>query len=948
MAALRAVMVVTVALRDSTTLDAPCGEQELGEWWRHHEIRAVDVKTAVQQISPYLEDTSNDAPQFIYFDGWLGLGASAVLRAIAEQPPRSLREKFDRIIHIDCWMWKSRRALQRVIADELKLTQQVVAIDAQDEEDDFSGVDHGSRAEVRGVMAAITRYLVQYRCLVVFHNGSDGMVDLTSCGIPQPEIFNTKVLWTFRGRLRLNAGIHENVDASHLYLFAYHGRNSNWNAHLAKEAREVSLYTHKLGLGVTPKIATECCLYLLSLNNQGNNMIDYNWATHASCYWVCDGIIGGGQDNQTWEVAHALQQHIRLEDYSSNAELMGSVDRLDLSSKQWISITESYFKEVPPEATTLFYGSKKSSPQAVSLPSDKFHKADQLRVLKLCGCTFSFSSPPFHCCHNLRFLGLDRCMDGLQHGEEEEEKTETEEQVVATDIREVHITNGRIWTSNLAWRRLPNLHKLQVVEPTNPWETERRDEFMAMVNLELLDLSGNSTIQVLPSLSGATSLKTLILDGCVGLEHVGPQQLPPSLESFSLHTAGEDEDLKKKNVEISYISLAGCVRLANFILRGSLPNLEELDLSHTAIKILDLGAVVEVKNLQRLFLMGCGQLRSISWPKTKMYKLRLLCIDTRARGGEVDNRKPTWSRDCSLMVYQQDEVKEYCHASVAVADMRFLQSLEFLWTRETIRCDKWNLCLSSTSDDDGRGCHKEKMGSHYSTGQLAAALSLPKSLTYHDISIEQISAKIDISSSSSSAQFLPLDLHMDIGEGISDVTDKSRTRASYAIRSVMDSVQSLHVHDSSSITTIAPQHIFREFRVSRGGLDGPIMNVLKWCRVERCPKLDTVFATNYYWRCFSNLEIFWAAHLLMARSIWSRPRNPRLDANDLSFTQLRAIHLHFCPRLRYVLPMASNNTLSKVLETLHIHCCGDLKQVFFVEQEFLEEIAARHEEGLVG
>jgi hypothetical protein len=45
--------------------------------------------------------------------------------------------------------------------------------------------------------------------------------------------------------------------------------------------------------------------------------------------------------------------------------------------------------------------------------------------------------------------------------------------------------------------------------------------------------------------------------------------------------------------------------------------------------------------------------------------------------------------------------------------------------------------------------------------------------------------------------------------------------------------------------------------------------------------------------------------------------------------------------------MASNNTLSKVLETLHIHCCGDLRQVFHVEQEFLEKIAARHEKGML-
>jgi hypothetical protein len=36
-----------------------------------------------------------------------------------------------------------------------------------------------------------------------------------------------------------------------------------------------------------------------------------------------------------------------------------------------------------------------------------------------------------------------------------------------------------------------------------------------------------------------------------------------------------------------------------------------------------------------------------------------------------------------------------------------------------------------------------------------------------------------------------------------------------------------------------------------------------------------------------------------------------------------------------------------VLETLHIHCCGDLKQVFLVGQEFLEEIAASHEKGIM-
>ena len=148
-------------------------------------------------------------------------------------------------------------------------------------------------------------------------------------------MLGNKVLWTFRGWLRLKREIPEKVENSHLYIYAYGDLDDNWMAYLEEEAREIALHMHKLGLGVTPKIATECCLYLLSLNNQGKKMIDYNWATHASCYWVCDGIIGGGQDNQTWEVAHALQQHIRLEDYTSNTDLMWPVYiMLDRSSKQ--------------------------------------------------------------------------------------------------------------------------------------------------------------------------------------------------------------------------------------------------------------------------------------------------------------------------------------------------------------------------------------------------------------------------------------------------------------------------------------------------------------------------------------------------------------------------------------------------------------------------------------
>jgi len=937
-------------------------------------INTTNIETAVHQIvSEHLEDSRNSAPNDIYFDGWgYGLGASAVLRAIAEHPPPSLWEKFDKIIHIDCTRWKSRRALQRAIADELKLAQQVAAdFDRQDEEEDFSGLDQGSRAEIPDVARLIARSLAQYRCLVIFHNGSGGMVDLASCGIPPPQLFSAKVLWCFSGRIRANIELFQDQNSSHCsFLHAYSEFLGKSNAILAVEAREMALYTHKLGLDVTPEMFTECFLYYLSLNSRGGEVIDYNWETLASCYWVCDGITGGGQDNkdnQAWELALAVQQHIRLEDYSSNAvKHIGS--RLDISTKHWVCITHSCFEEVHPGTTSLFFAPRTGTGSGyVPFPNERFHQADQLRVLKLCRCTFNFSSPPFHCCSNLRFLGLDNCLDEQRQLEEDQETAGeqavetfqrlwvldvchtdweldfphgTDDEQVATDIREVHINKGRIWRTNLAWRRLPNLRKLRVVKATRYWrETDRKaqDEIMDMVKMELLDLSGNKTMQVLPSLSGATDLKTLVLDGCVGLEHVGPQGLPPSLESFCFD-AGDDEDAR-----ISRISLAGCSRLADFRLSGSLPKLEELDLSQTAVKMLDLRNVTDVdQSLQRVCLVGCEHLRSISWPQTRKLQLRLLHVDTRSSGQEVA-RKPSSPGD-SLMVFQQDRGE--LHAFVAVADVRFLQSLEFLWTKTT-QLIKMDLCLStSISNDDGRSWCHEKMGCTYSsssTGQLLLAAGLP--LPYHDVSLVQAATKLDGSSSSSSSsamQFQPLDLHMEIGDGISDMTNvATTTEGQRSIATVMKMVESLHVHDSSSITTVVPEYIFLTSQSYMGNL-----NRLKWCRVERCPKLDTVFVISEDAHCFYELETFWAAHLLMARSIWTGggTRFGLAAYRYGSFRKLRVIHIHSCPRLTFVLPLSSNKQfLSYVLETVHVFCCGDLRQIFPVDQEFQEQIAASRE-----
>ncbi|KAG2570678.1 hypothetical protein PVAP13_7KG095518 [Panicum virgatum] len=348
-----------------------------------------NVKEAVEEIIPYLEDSGRTAHKAIYFDGWDGLAASAVLTAIAEDPPPSLKEKFTKILHIDCSRWKSRRALQRAIADELELPQRVMAaFDREDEEDDFSRVDEGSRPEVPDVTREIYQTIRYLNCLIIFHNGSDSMVDLSNFGFPQFNWFSPcTVLWTFRGRLRLNPEIKEKVDSSHLYIY----KPINWyfdedTAQLIlDEATEIVKYIQH-NHNITPRIAAKCISYLLWFNKMGGGTtMEYNWGTHAYNYWVCDGIIEGGQFDESWEVSAALHHQIRLEDC-----LFHTVNfRDDQYTEHWKSVVNTSDIEertditVSPTLTSFFLTVKYRS----ALPQEMFQQSERLRVLKLSGCT---------------------------------------------------------------------------------------------------------------------------------------------------------------------------------------------------------------------------------------------------------------------------------------------------------------------------------------------------------------------------------------------------------------------------------------------------------------------------------------------------------------------------------------------------------------------------------
>ena len=87
--------------------------------------------------------------------------------------------------------------MQRKIAEELKLDPNTMAMfDKQDGEDDFNGVDLGSRDVIPVVAALIDRTLRENRFMMIFINGSDEEIDLLRrFGIP--EYSDSVIVWTF-------------------------------------------------------------------------------------------------------------------------------------------------------------------------------------------------------------------------------------------------------------------------------------------------------------------------------------------------------------------------------------------------------------------------------------------------------------------------------------------------------------------------------------------------------------------------------------------------------------------------------------------------------------------------------------------------------------------------------------------------------------------------------
>jgi len=592
---------------------------------RTQDICSNTIDEAAEQILEVLKEntytarTVSSRDNVFYFDGWDGLGASAVLRAIAQcltttsaDGKRALAElEFDQVIHIDCSMWESRRALQRLVAEQLRLPSEVMELfDMEDDEDDFRRVAQGSRTELQ-LVREMYQHIQNRRFLVLFHNGSNEEMDLASlCGFPLSGYSTSKVLWTFQGRFRhkpqakVDTAI-KSAGTTDVFLSAYpKGKMRElWPYLVLQEAAEVvaacNMSTESRGLIDQPAQVIRCFLYMLELCCKGSRSIDYDLDTHGANYWVCDGIIhqpqrgdrdvSASDDNDgLWRAAGALQREMLLDaDYHKYLPSPDLLATFVESNPYWTSPTRGF---------TLI-------PDGAIPTGDMFqHYANKLCVLKLSNCIFNFQSPPFLCCHSLRFLWLDHCQGTSTStnvaGKEEDihrcfqrlwvldvRYTDCDQilsaQMLAlmTQLRELNVIGAKGLDMGQLQGRLPNIRKLRVKDSGVRCSCSENDVFSEMNKMEHLDFSRNyltdgdfspmmSLIGPGVSSNNVSCLETVVVDGGIGVKQ---------------------------------ISFRGCTKLKNILLGGWI-FVSTIDISGTAVKTLDL-STTRFPVLDELYLL---------------------------------------------------------------------------------------------------------------------------------------------------------------------------------------------------------------------------------------------------------------------------------------------------------------------------------------------------------
>nr|CAD1832862.1 unnamed protein product [Ananas comosus var. bracteatus] len=781
-------------------------------------IEGLDYKDAKSVV---LGTLLRGSFQKMYVEAWKGVGATALLREVAEAVEKSEKREFETVIKVvRPAPFRNPREMQRAVAEQLNhlLLPTISSLG------DGCCVRRGGRR----------RRLLAVDGIQLKRPASAGR----SRGIA--------VLWTSGMNI---SGEAASVTANWIVRIQPSHRTTQLEL-VYKEAVEIARYIHESSGGslrTTPQVVLRCFWYYLLLLrraafNRSALLPDDGRPLEAAVkYFVCDGILQG-DDAAAWEIGRALAPVIGPMTLLVDSTItQGDWVKLSLPSTsseeeeeeesyRWISVRspqtnipepwdffffKAYGSSVLSDVSS-FFGHFEKAPK-LALPDGFFDHFSNIRVLDLLDCIVSpigYSS--FLRLRNLRMLMLEQC------------------QVTSLD---------------------PNSHSSA---------REGRREPILLDNLWVLNLYNSDADGFL--LGGkAFELMPNLLE--LGLTDCEAAPLP-NLKTFRL----------SGSKLIAKLSLQGCRKLENVDLQ-KLTGLEVLDLSCTAIKLVDISKFLQLK---QLFLLGCEQLRrvvcceDIRHPKGP--RLDVLYLDNYNGGGacNVDqcldsfrNQKPS-----ELTKGTNDADQRLFHAHVVVKDVRLFRSLRDAFPDRLSRA-------KSCFHIHVKGSSTAKRGTNIGTTTRSA-------LCYADV-LNTMTDRHRRHHPSPPA--MPLNNHIEVDGG-----HDSRIVVEIGFNYIMRFANSLFIHDNTSKFTMGIQ--FRH---------------LKCFRIERCPKMAFIFS---YWDAADSLESIWLSQL---------PRLKALLYGRIRSGQLKHIYLEFCARLEYVLP-----SLSELhdLETINIRYCGNLTAIF--------------------
>jgi hypothetical protein len=360
-----------------------------------------------------------------------------------------------------------------------------------------------------------------------------------------------------------------------------------------------------------------------------------------------------------------------------------------------------------------------------------------------------------------------------------------------------------------------------------------------------------------------------------------------------------------------------------------LGSLKELDLSNTAIKILDLRKL-EATHLKRLILLGCEKLCAILWPlKGETPQIfEVLHINT------------TKSASCGQANLEEENAStstRSSYAAIAKSGTGRITSIASNWSI-TVRDQTLLQSFVPVGDYLNQECMHIEMNSSPSSdvfvggsedAQRSTGLQQSDNCLYGKDVIFQAHVKAAADEgviSMWTCPPIPALKAKDCYIHIEDEVEMSGQRQSSSIETstnaaitpafICNVAKRLHMHNSLSISGLPFP-------------PGSNWNRLEWCQVECCPKLRLAFPPPQ--ECggkdiFYHLGTFWASQLPEVQNIWSW--SPQSQPSKNSFHWLKLLHLDRCPRLVYVLPFSTLMTTLPYLDTLEIMCCADLMEVF--------------------